>query len=358
MNSKVERNYGIDLLRIVSMFMVVVLHVLGAGGLLEATSGVNNKIVWFLEILSFCAVNCYGLISGYVGYKSKFKLTSIFVLWLQVFIYNLGIYLIFLLFGKLEFSFTVLKEMLFPVCSERYWYFTAYFALFFIMPILNFVLEKFEKKKLGNILVIFFVLFSVCSTIFNKDIFHLSNGYSMYWLIYLYLVGAYVGKYNIFNIFSKIKLISIYFILCTFTFIFKFCLIFFSKYIPSLYQYNMMFVNYISPTIFISSVCLLLLFSKINFSKIKKIIEFFSPISFGVYLLHVQPLVFERIWAFKFVCFAKINAISLIFIVLGLSFGIYLILALIDFVRSKLFLSLKIKERVTLFEKKYLKSFI
>ncbi|MBQ5998579.1 MAG: hypothetical protein IJL70_03820 [Treponema sp.] len=30
-----QRNYGIDLLRILAMYMVVVLHVLGCGGILE-----------------------------------------------------------------------------------------------------------------------------------------------------------------------------------------------------------------------------------------------------------------------------------------------------------------------------------
>ena len=88
MIQKKERNYGIDLLRIVSMIMVVLLHVLGAGGLLEATFGINNKIVWLLEVFAFCAVNCYALISGYVGVNSKFKLSNILILWLQVFIYN------------------------------------------------------------------------------------------------------------------------------------------------------------------------------------------------------------------------------------------------------------------------------
>ena len=33
-----ERNYGIDLLRILSMFMVVVLHILGQGGALAGNA--------------------------------------------------------------------------------------------------------------------------------------------------------------------------------------------------------------------------------------------------------------------------------------------------------------------------------
>ncbi len=45
-----ERNYGIDLLRIISMFYILLLHCLGQGGLLEGTSvnSVQYNLVWFI----------------------------------------------------------------------------------------------------------------------------------------------------------------------------------------------------------------------------------------------------------------------------------------------------------------------
>ena len=51
---KPERNYGIDLLRIFAMFMVVVLHCLGQGGILNnaTLNSVQYKFAWFMEILS------------------------------------------------------------------------------------------------------------------------------------------------------------------------------------------------------------------------------------------------------------------------------------------------------------------
>lgn len=83
-----SRDYGIDLLRIVSMFLVCMLHVLGAGGVLEnTTTSVNFQLAWFLETLAICAVNCYALISGYVGLNSKHKYSGIVNLWLQVVFY-------------------------------------------------------------------------------------------------------------------------------------------------------------------------------------------------------------------------------------------------------------------------------
>ena len=69
MEKIIKRNYGIDALRLISMFMVVVLHVLGQGGVLKAAKNGQYIISWLLEIIAYCAVNCYAIISGYVGYS-------------------------------------------------------------------------------------------------------------------------------------------------------------------------------------------------------------------------------------------------------------------------------------------------
>ncbi len=69
---KVSRNYGIDILRIVSMVGVVCLHVLSHGGILKLEhSPAAFSAIWFLGILAYPAVNCVVLISGYVGYKDE-----------------------------------------------------------------------------------------------------------------------------------------------------------------------------------------------------------------------------------------------------------------------------------------------
>ena len=67
---KDSRNYGVDLLRIVSMLGVVTLHILGHGGLLDnAGSFFEFSALYFLQTLVQPAVDCFILISGYVGYK-------------------------------------------------------------------------------------------------------------------------------------------------------------------------------------------------------------------------------------------------------------------------------------------------
>ena len=46
---------------------------------------------------AYCAVNCYGLISGYVGIYLKYRYTNIVILWLQVVLYSAGCTLVFYL---------------------------------------------------------------------------------------------------------------------------------------------------------------------------------------------------------------------------------------------------------------------
>ena len=71
---KIERNYGIDLLRIISMLAIVLLHVLGHGGVLDTIGnrfGTDYAVAWILEFIAYPAVNVFVLISGFVGYRNE-----------------------------------------------------------------------------------------------------------------------------------------------------------------------------------------------------------------------------------------------------------------------------------------------
>ena len=195
-----ERNYGVDLLRNLSMFMVVMLHVLGVGGLLAATIDTPLKyhLLKVLHIGSMCAVNCYGLISGYVGYRSKFRISSIVTLWLQVFFYSLGLALVFLIAMPGVVSIKDRIKLSFPVIFNRYWYFTSYFALFFTMPLLNAAIENIPKKTFEISFGVLTFLLTVCSqTVIVDNQFGLNSGYSYIWLVILYCIGGYLAKYKI-----------------------------------------------------------------------------------------------------------------------------------------------------------------
>lgn len=142
-----QRKIGIDLLRIISMLFVV-LHILGGGGMLASASenAMKYEQLKLLHIAAMCAVNCYGIISGYVGVSSKFRFSNVITLWLQVFLYSVCIgYVWHIVRPDLVPIETVLKLCL-PVLNKNYWYFTSYFPLMFAMPLLNRTIEHTPRK--------------------------------------------------------------------------------------------------------------------------------------------------------------------------------------------------------------------
>ena len=105
-NSKIkERNYSIDLLRIFSMINIINLHInLFSRLLFLNSSSPKYKPIWRLEVFSYPAVNCFGLISGIVGYQ-KYKFSNLIYLWFTVFFYSISIssYLFFVNVGIKNF---------------------------------------------------------------------------------------------------------------------------------------------------------------------------------------------------------------------------------------------------------------
>ena len=99
-----ERNYGIDLLRLLLMFMVCILHVLGYGGVLKACDeGTTNYYVfWFIEICAYCAVDAFALISGYTAKDKPVNYPKLIDMWFQAVFYSFVMALIFNAFGKYE----------------------------------------------------------------------------------------------------------------------------------------------------------------------------------------------------------------------------------------------------------------
>ena len=165
LSSMEERNYGIDLLRIVSMMMVVLLHVLGQGGSDPLT--VKSETAWLLEIGAYSAVNIYAMISGYVGYGRKYKYSGLVYLYFQVLFYTVPTTIIFYIYRPELVNLKGKRELLFPFAYNTYWYFTAYFCLAFFIPFLNMMLERLDRG-FYSFCVLYFPSCRLCST----KIFH------------------------------------------------------------------------------------------------------------------------------------------------------------------------------------------
>lgn len=355
-----ERNYGLDLLRMAAMFMVILLHILGQGGILKQLPpqdiGVYNLkflLVWFIEIFAYCAVNCYAILTGYNYYGKESRFEKIILFWLQAIFYTVGISLVFWLCG-----YKVPKDIwfrcFFPITTGVYWYVTAYFGLFLLIPVLNKGLATINNDQLKRYLVVIFIFISILPTIFMKDAYILNRGYSLIWLLFLFILGGAIRKIDIIGRISQMKAINLFFISILFTWIWKIFYGILSKPLSVKANIADMFIKYTSPTIILSGLFLFIFFSKMNVSnkKVKNIIKLFSPAAFGVYLIHLHPLIWRGIFRGFSVSFLKHNVLVMLGEIFLSALLIYIVCTVIDMIRIRIFNYLNLEEKLKFISKK------
>ena len=275
------RNIGIDLLRIVAMYMVVVLHVLGQGGILTAgatkESLLKFELVWLLEIAAYGAVNLFAMISGYVGVTSGHKWKNIILLNLQASFYLVGFDLIFSAVMPGSVTADELWMGLLPFGFKQYWYLTAYFMLFFCIPFLNKLLHALDEKGLKVLLGTVLFLFTLVPLLFRKDLFYVGSGYTALWLVLMYLVGGALRLLGSAEKHTKRKLFGTWFFAIWFTWVSHFVIGLLLPVLSWDAERQKDLISFTSPTIVIASAALLLLFAKLEIRGVwKKIIAFFE----------------------------------------------------------------------------------
>ena len=359
--NKRKRNYGIDLLRISTMYLICLLHVLGRGGVLSGSKpqSFNYFLAWFLEIYAYCAVDCYALISGYVGIGSRYKYSNYIYLWLQVEYHSLGIMLFFALIKREMFSLTEFFGQAFPVTSERYWYFSAYTGLFLFMPYLNHGINIIPKNVAKWNLIITTLIITILSR-FNEDFIYMGLGANSLSLIFGYVIGGYIKKYEPFKNVKNLYLIFIWIFMLIVTLLVKMGVELYTLKDPKnkgKAKGGGYLISYISPTIYAIAIIKLELFSRITFTKKPKILEIFAISSFGVYIIHLHV----KIWGLLgdlFKNYGNFNPLFLVLSTLGTTLGIYLLCSLIDYLRYLLFEKIKLRIFLINIEEKFSKKFI
>ena len=342
-----KRNYGIDFLRILSMLFVLLLHILKQGGILSSLDklSLGYNLAWFLEVCAYCAVNCYALISGFIGYGSKHKYSNIINLYIQTAFYALLATGVFYVISPDEIGEKAFIKAVLPFGFNLYWYFTAYFCMFFFIPFMNKVLETCDKKQLTGLVVFSIIFFSIFPLIFEKDIFFTNNGYSVVWISILYMIGGYIRKYEIYKKISNLKCVVLYFAGVFITFGQKVIVEYVKLKLSGETVNEGAFIKYTSPTMVLCAISLLCLFAKVNFKDgMKKVTAIFSPFAFSVYLIHTAPFVWSKVMKNRFIMFADFNPFGMVIAVLVTAVSIFLLCSFIDFIRTQLFKLLKIKE--------------
>ncbi len=339
-----QRVPGLDLLRIVSMLMVIMMHILGQGGILDAAcpdSGVWYA-AWGLESLCYCAVDCYGLLSGYLAGTGKHPFTRLALLWLETALYSLLFAAAFRLLRPEQTGGAAWLGALLPVTTYRYWYFTAYFGLAMVLPFLNVSRALGSERRAGLRVLALLLVFCALPTALHTDAYRLRGGYSMAWLLLLYLLGASVKQCGFLHRLGPLPLLTI----AAVSFAMTAGTVFRPVGIGTAGPLTLL--SYTSPTVAVTAVCLLLLFRRLPQKPGGgKLLTVLSRASFGVYILHTDPLLWQHVFTSGCLSrWAEASPALLLLMVPLCAVGVYLACCIPDYARQALMEKLRLRKRL------------
>ena len=270
------------------MFMVVLLHNLNQGGVLDWEVSSGRALVYLtLENYAIVAVNVFSLMSGYLSVGHVVKPSRMFDLWFTAFFWSVFTSLVGIATGVELGSWFV--SCLFPVCNVKYWYLDAFLAMQLFLPFINGGIERLGKRIVGQLAICLVV---ICSLLGFAGGLGITGGYSTLWILVLWIVGAAIRL----NADVVKKLISSKRL--------AFGVVAIPLLSTAMEWYSSIaglsvdrWIYYVSPLVVIQAICLFLLCLRIDVrsEKIKKLLADLSPAAFGVYLID-NSTCFYHMW--------------------------------------------------------------
>ncbi|MBQ6494983.1 MAG: acyltransferase [Bacilli bacterium] len=331
-----ESNY--ELMRIISMFLIIIYHTIGYGNLIYNTDNIYMKgLLYLIRYTAIVHVNSFVLLSGYFQSKSKFKLSKLLNLVLCTLFYvnvlNLVLYKIGYLHDVTKFS---LLTNILPSLIGNYWFISTYVLLYILSDYLNLVINRLNKDEYKKLLVVLFIVVSIIPFVFGHSVFN-NSGFSLYNFVFLYFIGGYLRRYPLkdsyyFNRYSKTG--YLFFLIFIF---FMMVFISFSLYALTNEQSSIEAVDWIidrindvrrghsTPYVIIQSICYFEIFGLLSFKS--KIVNYLSSCTFGIYLFHehkyIRPIIYVLLgvdrggYSFSFWVFKDILVCAIIIFLLG-----------------------------------------
>lgn len=294
-----KRDSNLDLLRIVSMFLIIFLHSIDHSGVLEQANvhgGGTYVYVYFAYALCQVCVNCYVMLSGYYLVNSKFRIQKLIALWMEVVFYSVVLRMLFMVTGHHVFSGTSLLSCFVPVLTGRYWFITIYVGLYLIFPFLNKFVYALGRKEHAALNVCLFFLFSVMVSIYPSFAgMNSGGGWGLAWFVVLYLLAAWLRLYYK----PKCKpviwigaFLLIPFLMAAGQFVGNWTGIgVLKRMVANWYRYD-------SVPVYLMTLALFVMFLNIQVknTRVQKAVCAVAPLTLGVYLIHAHANVSPWLW--------------------------------------------------------------
>lgn len=341
------RNSNHEIMRILSMFFIVLWHVILYGGVLTTTNENVKVLCKLIQFIIVIHVNSYILVSGYYQSKSKFKQSKIWQIISSSWFYRLIIMILFLMTGIEKISNVQIMKDILPITIDNYWFIKMYLLLYCLSPFINKLIDSLDKKSFQKLLLVNFIILSIVPNITNGE-FIFNNGYTLYNFVFLYLLGAYLRLYPLeksyfFKIFStslfRIIMISI-FIFCVFI---NNAIFYQGKQLVGINSvFDMIsntielnILNYSNPIVIIQSVAYFSFFTTLKIKS--KAINKFSGLMLGVYFIHENDHLRSQLYNWLDILNISKDSMLILIEIIATAAIIFIGCSIIEFIRQKLF---------------------
>lgn len=343
MKEKEIRQSNFELMRLISMFLIVLGHVIIHSNICEHVTPQIKVFLIFIEILCYVHVNSFLLLSGYFQYKSSFKLRKVLGLFGLIAFYNIVINLTLQLLGFIDLSIPDLLRNMFFLNLSSYWFIARYIILYCLSPYINILIDNLSKRDCKKMIFVLFIFTSILPY-FTNGLFIGNDGYNLVNFVFLYIIGAYMQKYSTIKTIFKKRNINqkqlIFLGLYIGLSIINLTLYYFGIYLGKIDNdtfkniinvFTKFYISYANPFILLASISYFLFFGFLNIKS--KFINFIAKLVFGIYLIHENMYIRNIIgglWNFESNQIVTNNSILLRVLILTIMiFGWCLIIELI-----------------------------
>lgn len=284
-----NRDSGLELLRFISIFLILMHHACISGSLeifKLPFAPINHGIVSVLGIWGMFGVDIFFLISFWFMLDESFvfRIEKWFRLVIEVVILALTAYAVSCFFFNEAFSLRAMIKAILSPALNTYWYITVYLIVFLCIPFFRIINEKLDDKDIITLFCILFFVVPVyrggygAAPINNLD-------YGVYMVIATMLVKRFefgIKKYALLGsiVFMAACIGGIYIAL------------YMGKGQGMLYE---LCVNRFSPLQSLSALFVFVFFKNRIILK-NKVVNFLAKGILGIYILHASPSIAQHIW--------------------------------------------------------------
>lgn len=332
----INRNTSIELLRIISMIMIMFHHFAYHGNFEWNFNEVTLPHLWYDFILmgGKVGVDIFVLISGYFLIENTEKLfqpKKLLKFWGQVVFYSIMTYLLSVMLRLNAFEIKQLIKVCLPITYPGWCFASTYFMLYLIHPFLNKLLHGLSKTEYQYLILMMVLCWSIIPTATTQ----LFESNSLLWFVTLYGIAGYVNLYGGNQKLQSKHYFSLYFMVLIITYTVSTTFLFlgtkkeeWSTHAIDFFEIERLPILLMAITLFMGFVTL-----KMNYHKW---INMIASATFGVYLIHDSSYIRYYLWTNIFKINQYQDSTFLILYSILVVFILYVSCTMIDLIRKKL----------------------